>query len=167
MPTASPGPGPGFAQGQGSPRPTHPPKTPPSEVCDIDMTPPRRILPLLLLSSRRAQFGALQLCRLSRPRRLLATAPPAPPPAQEPFAGLDPPNNDTPPRLARPIGLANPPRAGENSGVDPRTWAQRREDFGNWDKHLAKRADLSVLSSSLLSSLLSSSLPSPPLAPPN
>ncbi|KAI9765276.1 MAG: hypothetical protein M1840_007475 [Geoglossum simile] len=41
--------------------------------------------------------------------------------------------------LARPLGLSNPPEAGENTGVDMRTWRQRREDFFNYHKHLEKR----------------------------
>lgn len=91
----------------------------------------RRTLPLL---HRGTQFAPQQQQQLRR----LATAPP-----QEPFADLDP-KDDTPPHLARPIGLLHPPRAGQNTGVDTRTWTQRREDFGDWDKHLAKRADLLV-----------------------
>lgn len=115
-------------QGQGYCLKKTSPSSPPART--IEMAHARRILPLL---HRGTQFAApLQL-------RGLATVPP---PSQEPFADLDPKTDDTPPRLARPIGLPYPPRAGQNTGVDLRTWAQRRADFVDWDKHLAKRADL-------------------------
>lgn len=41
--------------------------------------------------------------------------------------------------LSRPIGLPTPPVAGQNNGVDNRTWSQKRDDFVNYDKHLEKR----------------------------
>ncbi|KAI9784530.1 MAG: Mitochondrial ATPase complex subunit atp10 [Peltula sp. TS41687] len=44
--------------------------------------------------------------------------------------------------LTRPIGLPHPPRAGENIGIDTRTWRQRRADFFNHDKHLERRQQL-------------------------
>ncbi|PBP15522.1 hypothetical protein BUE80_DR013744 [Diplocarpon rosae] len=48
----------------------------------------------------------------------------------------------TPKPLIRPIGLPNAPRAGENAGVDTRSWRQRRDDFVDHDKHLLRRKQL-------------------------
>ncbi|KAI9775979.1 MAG: Mitochondrial ATPase complex subunit atp10 [Geoglossum umbratile] len=45
----------------------------------------------------------------------------------------------TPKPLARPLGFPNPPKAGQNVGVDTRTWRQRREDFFDYHKHLERR----------------------------
>ncbi|TEY44432.1 hypothetical protein BOTCAL_0350g00100 [Botryotinia calthae] len=52
--------------------------------------------------------------------------------------------NFTPKPLDRAIGLPNPPRAGQNSGVDNRSIKERRDDFVNWDKHLEKRKKLTA-----------------------
>ena len=46
--------------------------------------------------------------------------------------------------LNRPIGQKDPPRPGENTGIDTRNWRERRDDMFDWDKHLARRGELYV-----------------------
>jgi ATPase complex subunit ATP10 len=44
--------------------------------------------------------------------------------------------------LSRPIGLPNPPRPGENDGIDHRTLRERRDDFVDYGKHLQRREQI-------------------------
>ncbi|GAM86152.1 hypothetical protein ANO11243_041630 [Dothideomycetidae sp. 11243] len=67
--------------------------------------------------------------------------PPAPP--KDEF--LDPSKEtraEGPRYLNRPLGVLDPPRAGDNIGVDKRSLKQRRDDFVNHDKHLQRREKL-------------------------
>ncbi|KAI9819905.1 MAG: Mitochondrial ATPase complex subunit atp10 [Pycnora praestabilis] len=63
-----------------------------------------------------------------------------PSPLAEASSTKDEEHNPKP--LNRPIGLATPPKAGQNSGLDTRTWRQRRSDFLNYDKHIERRKQL-------------------------
>jgi len=81
-------------------------------------------------------------CQLfgSSSRRNASSTPPPPK-----VAAASSTNNDekfTPKPLNRPLGLPTPPSPGQNTGVDLRTWKQRRDDFVNHEKHIERRKQL-------------------------
>ena len=48
----------------------------------------------------------------------------------------------TPKPLSRPLGLQYPPRPGENTGVETRSFRQRHHDFVDYEKHIERRREL-------------------------
>ncbi|KAI4120901.1 MAG: hypothetical protein LQ338_006688 [Usnochroma carphineum] len=44
--------------------------------------------------------------------------------------------------LRHPLGVPHQPKPGENSGIDPRSWREKRDDLFNYDKHLVRRSEL-------------------------
>lgn len=47
--------------------------------------------------------------------------------------------------LSKPLGLLYPPKPGENTGRDTRSWQERRDDFASYEKHLERRKQMYVL----------------------
>lgn len=86
------------------------------------------------------------------------STPPTPPPEKKPKAGTPKipsvveyekvPTSEReirkskPPQLVRPIGVAKPPQPGENSGIDSRSWAERRHDMVDYDLHKDRRTKM-------------------------
>lgn len=87
-------------------------------------------------------------CQFQRPIdpliRRASTSTSTQPPSlfKPPETSYKPDNEHNPKPLDRPLGQRKPPKAGENSGIDTRTWRQRRDDFLNYDKHLERRSRL-------------------------
>ncbi|KAB8527806.1 hypothetical protein FH972_025457 [Carpinus fangiana] len=44
--------------------------------------------------------------------------------------------------LSKPLGMLYPPKPGQNTGRDTRTWQQKRDDFASYEKHLERRKQM-------------------------
>ncbi|QPG99679.1 hypothetical protein C2857_002319 [Epichloe festucae Fl1] len=116
------------------------------------------------LTSRRPASSALAICIYCQCRRNFAatalrgrTEPPASGASMDPKThvtgtpieaprsyGKRADESFVPKPLPRPIGMPLPPRAGENTGIDNRSLRQRRDDFGDYEKHMARRKELTA-----------------------
>ncbi|CAG8973987.1 hypothetical protein HYALB_00011565 [Hymenoscyphus albidus] len=97
------------------------------------------------------QFAAK---RAPKPKSVAPAPAPAPTPAEKASPSIPSPLEDAPraygksldefvPKpLLRPIGIPYPPQPGQNSGIDTRSIKQRRDDFVDYNKHLARRKEL-------------------------
>ena len=93
-----------------------------------------------------------QRCLASVPKRPPPALPATPPPSQRdrrPRVQHDNASDDeekeddhTPRPLMRPLGMPEPPQPGSNSGRDQRSLRTRRDDFVDYNKHLARRAQM-------------------------
>lgn len=63
-------------------------------------------------------------------------------PESSPHKVPTPTEDDPIPYLDRPIGSGIPPREGQNTGVDERSFGQRRDDFVDYGKHIERRKQL-------------------------
>lgn len=99
------------------------------------------LVPCLLLIRQDACSQCIRVSRQQPRRSVVSTA--------AKILNIEKPNPEsyTPRPLLRPIGVPDPPKPGENSGIDPRTWREKRADMFNYDKHLIRREQLYAPSS--------------------
>lgn len=80
--------------------------------------------------------------RPQRPWLLRQASTASPKPSSPKVSDLNDDEDHTLKILSHPLGQLQPPQPGENSGIDPRPWSQRRSEFLNYDKHLKRREEL-------------------------
>lgn len=129
------------------------PSFPLTSVVDVAVRPPTRCLRCQFLRLTTTTTTALRPGTAAR--RLYSTPRPQREPADRPLGrkaiefqqnaspSAQPGDDDfVPPTLDRPIGSVIPPSEGQNTGVDDRSLRERRDDFVNYDRHLARRQEL-------------------------
>ncbi|KAI4100763.1 MAG: hypothetical protein LQ345_007437 [Seirophora villosa] len=94
------------------------------------------LVPCLLLIRQDACSQSIRVSRQQPYRSVVSTA------AKILDIEKPDPESYTPKPLLRPIGVPDPPKPGENSGIDPRTWREKRADVFNYEKHLIRREQL-------------------------
>ncbi|KAI9894359.1 MAG: Mitochondrial ATPase complex subunit atp10 [Vezdaea aestivalis] len=88
---------------------------------------------------------ALYTCRSCRSKALRQTFPlrqSAPGQRRGILGILRPPPDFVPKPLSKPVGLSEPPRAGENSGLEERSWRQRASDYFDKDNSIERTQKL-------------------------
>ncbi|KAI1631786.1 ATP10 protein-domain-containing protein [Biscogniauxia mediterranea] len=123
-----------------------PTPTTPKPVASTRTTPPRT-------APTRTTPTKTTATATTTPTTATTTAPPDSDPSSKPVPPSSPLKDAprswgqrvrefTPQPLSRPIGLTYPPKPGQNTGIDLRTFRQRREDLLSREKHLKRREEM-------------------------